>query len=82
MSESIPWGRDPFVKVPQKVASGTGPSFLLSAIIWDKDQPHAMINDEVAVVGQEINGYKVVEITGDTVVIQKDDDILILEMYQ
>ena len=80
--KDIPWGRDPFIKVPQKAVVGKGPRFTLTAIIWDESKPAAIINDEVVVVGQEIQEYKVLEISESTAVIQKGDDILILEMYQ
>lgn len=74
------WGRDPFVLNPQKpIKKG---EFLLTAVIWDELKPHAIINNEVVVAGQEIDEYRVIKINKDNVVLQKGDQELTIRLYK
>lgn len=58
------WNRDPFVR-----GRGAGPmgGFTLSGILWDTQQPIAIINGEMLHVGQALDGYRVAEIAQDRV---------------
>ncbi len=59
--------RDPFFK--QVVASSVrgGPS--LSGIAWDQEEPTAIINERIARRGDTVDGYVVVDIQRDRVVL-------------
>ena len=65
--EALTWGRNPFVlnQSPGKAESGLN----LSGILWDKTSPHAIVNGTVVSVGEEVNGFKVLEITPAKVVL-------------
>ena len=41
----------------------------LSGILWDQSCPHAIVNNVVVSVGEEVNGFKVLEITPAKVVL-------------
>lgn len=78
----LTWGRDPFVLRPKKFKEKEDRGFLLTAIIWDEEEPHAIINNEVVVVGQVIEGYRVIKITKDSAVLKKGDSELAIELYK
>ena len=61
---SLPWSRDPFARV---VVGVEGNALALSGILWDSRQPLAIINGQVLRVGEELEGYRVVEISPDRV---------------
>ena len=59
-AERLAWARDPFTRGQ---AEGEGASLTLSGILWDARQPLAIINGQMLQVGEECEGYRVVEIT-------------------
>ena len=44
-----------------------GYDFLLSGVLWDIKKPLALLNDKVVGLGEEIEGFKVVEIKEESV---------------
>ena len=73
------WGRDPFLLEGARLKNTEGkptkaPSLnlKLTGIVWDQNRVHAMINDYVVKVGDEIGGAKVVAIRRDSVTLVKD----------
>ena len=63
-SMQLAWARDPFVRG----ASTDGASGLsLSGILWDVEAPLAMISGQTLRVGEEIGGFRVMQIEPDQV---------------
>lgn len=61
--------RDPFVPAPV-VPSKTIPSGLhLTGIVWDRENPKAIINEIITSVGDSLEGNSVVEIKQDRVIL-------------
>ena len=56
--------RDPFTP---GAGSGQTSGLALSGILWDASRPIAIINGTMVQVGQEVEGYRVVEIAQDHV---------------
>ena len=61
---AISWGRDPFTRA---AGSGQVSGLSLSGILWDASAPIAIINGQMLHAGEEIDGYRVVEILQDRV---------------
>ena len=60
------WDRSPFVlQKSKKYDSG----LILGGIFWDKDKPQAIINNQIVGLGDELEGYKVIEIKKDHVIL-------------
>ena len=57
------WRRDPFTQG----AAGGNHALSLNGILWNDQQPMAIINDQTVRVGESIEGYTVVEIGKDFV---------------
>ena len=72
------WGRDPFTMGTSAVELSGG--LVLSGIIWDAKKPYCIINDKVVKTGDEISGYKVVEIRKDSVSVRAGDQIKVLKV--
>ena len=58
------WSRDPFTRGPAVVGVA---GLTLTGIIWDRTSPLAIINGEVLQPGQEIEGYRLLQIQPDRV---------------
>lgn len=75
------WGRDPFFF--DSVISGKTENlseFILNGIMWDKDNPYAVINNEVVKLGDKIGDKTVVEINEKNVVLEQDGQRHTLEL--
>ena len=59
----LAWRRDPFTRGAIGEVSG----LTLSGVLWDANQPIAIINGQMVHVGEELEGYRVTEITQDHV---------------
>lgn len=81
LPQKLTWGRDPFVLYSRK-AKGSMVPFVLSAVIYDEKEPHAVINNEIVTIGQKIEGYSVIKINEKTAVLKKEDKELRLELYE
>lgn len=66
-AKEIEWGRDPFVKAPERKEKEGTIGLTLEGIIWDETNPQAIINNEIVTIGDKINGLEVVEIKKDEV---------------
>jgi hypothetical protein len=60
----LKWSRDPFTLGS---TGGEIGSLALSGILWDATQPIAIINGSMVQVGEEVDGYRIVEISQDHV---------------
>lgn len=64
--------RDPFMFGPR--AEGVQPSGpALIGVLWDATQPLAMVGEETVAVGGRVDGWQVIEIQPDGIVIQRAD---------
>ena len=63
-AQRLAWDRDPFTFAP--TAAGLG-GLALSGILWDAQQPMAIINGELRRVGDALDGYRITAITQDRV---------------
>jgi len=69
-ADRLKWNRDPFIKA---AAAGGISGLTLSGILWDTVEPIAIINGRMLRVGEELEGYRVVEITPDRVSLSDGD---------
>ncbi|MBU1147881.1 MAG: hypothetical protein KKD11_05950 [Candidatus Omnitrophica bacterium] len=68
------WGRDPFslgANTPEDIGFE---GLAVNGIMWDEDNPLAIINDDVVKVGDMLGGLKVVEITKTSVVMEQNGE--------
>jgi len=61
------WSRDPFSTSPAPIKGYGGPT--LEGIIWDKENPMAVINDNIVKIGDKVSGNTVVDIKQDKVIL-------------
>lgn len=74
------WGRDPFL-FGASTATGFGiEGFILNGIVWDKDNPYAIINNDVVKIGDKIGDIAVVEINKESVIVEEDGEQHTLEL--
>ena len=72
-SQQVAWGRDPFLRGRTTDATS---DLTLSGILWDANQPMAIINGQTLHVGDHLEGYRVTEITQDRVSVSDGTQIL------
>ena len=74
--ESLDWGRDPFYRGSQQeyrpVTTKTRPAWRLGGILFNKNNPSAIINKKIVRGGDMINGARVVQIDKETVTLDKE----------
>ena len=73
------WGRDPFAIGTGPAEEGSGP-VLLSGIFCDPPKSYCIIDGKVAKVGDEVSGYRILEISKDTVTVKVGDEIRVLRI--
>lgn len=80
------WGRDPFTleaarpKGQVEVRANFAAGLHVSGIVWDAARTHAVINDSVVKVGDEVDGIRIVAIEPDRVTVAKGDQRQILRL--
>jgi len=66
--DSLNWDRDPFAYRP--VASiGIGGGLNLEGIVWDEENPKAMVDGTILGIDEKIGDYTIVDITKDGVLL-------------
>ncbi|MEW6008541.1 MAG: hypothetical protein AB1629_02785 [Candidatus Omnitrophota bacterium] len=73
------WGRNPFALTQGMIAES---SFRLLGILWDIKIPQAIINDTVVGVGDVIDGYNVVGIEKNKVILNNGTNTLELILWE
>ena len=68
------WGRDPFLFGASTMTSFGLEGLLLNGIVWDKENPYAIINNDVVKIGDKIGDITVVEINEESVVMEEDGE--------
>ena len=66
------WGRDPFFFTTSGMAGSGLEGLVLNGIVWDKDNPYAIINDDVVKIGDKLDDMRVVEISEKSVTLEQD----------
>ncbi len=74
------WGRDPFAVGSSPVS--TGGELILTGIVWDQKRPYCILNGKVLGKGDEILGYKILEIKQDSVVVKAGDETKLLKVWR
>ena len=77
-TEFTSWDRNPFV--PKGTPGAFGGNFTLEGIMWNKENPEAMINNVIVRRGDNLSGYKVIEIRKDKVVLSDGTEDFILRL--
>ncbi|MDD4879722.1 MAG: hypothetical protein PHR22_04635 [Candidatus Omnitrophica bacterium] len=73
------WGKDPFAIGGGPAEAGAGPA-ALSGIFCDPGKSYCIIDGKVAKVGDTVSGYKILEISNETVTIKAGDEIRTLRL--
>lgn len=77
----LSWGKDPFVSPIKDGKGAVMPSSLkLSAILYAKDKPSAIINKDIVYIGDVIDGQKIVDIKKGYVILQNKMETYKLEI--
>ena len=79
--EKIGWERNPFIRGRISGPSGAA-SLSLTGIMWDEQNPNAIIGDTVVREGDVIGKYKVIKINKDSVVISSDEGKKVLNIWE
>ncbi|MFH1046117.1 MAG: hypothetical protein V1727_04045 [Candidatus Omnitrophota bacterium] len=72
------WGRSPFIWPEQE--RGAKVHFSLAGIVWDAQQPYALVNGEVVHVGDQIEGMRVTVIEPASVTLNNGAQDIILNL--
>lgn len=79
----LKWGRDPFGLGKFMVKGEEGLVRLaLNGIVWDGENPYAIINDEIVKKGDTIDGNIVVEIREESVILDDGLEQFTLKLWQ
>jgi len=63
---ALAWSRDPFL---HGAGAGDMSGLLLSGILWDPREPMAVVNGQSVRVGEALEGYQILSITPQQVVV-------------
>lgn len=66
--ENIKWFRDPFTLKPAYLLGRAG-ELKLDGIVWDKQNPKAMIGGVIVGVGEKVGEYTIINITPQSVIL-------------
>ena len=72
-AQRLAWRRDPFTRTASVEPEG---GLTLSGILWDADQPMAILNGQIVRVGETVEGYRVLEIAKDHVTVTDGSRVL------
>ncbi len=77
---SVKWGRDPFLLDTSNVKEQGMEDLVLNGIVSDRDNPYAIINNDVVKLGDKVNGMTIIEINEKNVVLEQDGQKHTLEL--
>ncbi len=66
------WGRDPFFLARGSTGDIGLEGLILNGVVWDKDDPYAIINSDIVKVGDKLGSIKIIEITETSVILEQD----------
>lgn len=67
------WGSSPF-SFSASSRSGGLEGIILNGIVWDKNNPYAIVNNDVVKVGDKLGGATVIEISEKDVILEFDGE--------
>ena len=78
----LSWGRDPFFSsfLVKKEVPKTTPLHLKGITIGKDKKGYAFINDEIVTIGDTIEGYQVIEIQKNKVILKRDNELFYLTL--
>ncbi len=80
--EEADWTNDPFAIGEGSLFLKDLSSFKLTGILLDPDGAHAVINDEVLKVGDELAGWEVIEILPNKIILKRGDEEVSLNLWE
>ncbi len=80
--EEADWTNDPFAVGEGSLFSKGLSSFKVTGIVLDPHGAHAVINDEVLKVGDELAGWKVIEILPNKIILKRGDEEVSLNLWE
>ena len=78
--DKLRWGRDPFLLDTANIQEQGTEDLALNGIIPDKQNPYAIINNEVVKLGDKVGGMTVIEINENNVVLDENGQRHTLEL--
>jgi hypothetical protein len=78
-AQNMTWGRDPFV-YQSSYTEGASVDLKLEGIVWDRENPKAMISGVIIGIGEHIGNYTILEIKPNSVLITDGTDDIILRL--
>lgn len=74
------WGRDPFLLNTSNIKEQSVEDLVLNGIVPGKENPYAIINNDVVKLGDKVNGMAVIEINEKNVVLDENGQRHTLEL--
>ena len=78
--DKLRWGRDPFLPDTSNTKEQGMEDLALNGIMPDKQNPYAIINNEVVKLGDKVGGMTVIEINENNVVLDENGQRHTLEL--
>ncbi len=78
--DNVKWGRDPFFMDLNNLIEQNMGDLTLNGIVSDKDNPYAIVNNDIVKLGDKINGMVVIEINEKNVVLEENGQKHTLEL--
>ena len=65
------WGRDPFFLAAPGTEDIGLEGLILNGIVWDKDNPYAIVNSDIVKIGDKLGSMKVIEINENNIIVEE-----------
>ena len=78
--DNVKWGRDPFFMDSNNAIEQGMEDLVLNGTVSDKDNPYAIINNEIVKLGDKMSGMTVIEINEKNVVLDENGQRRTLEL--
>jgi len=78
--DNVKWGRDPFFMDSNNAIEQDMGDLILNGTVSDKNNPYAIVNNDIVKLGDKINGMVVIEINEKNVVLEQNGQKHTLEL--
>jgi hypothetical protein len=78
--DDVKWGRDPFYMDTSNAKEQGIEDIVLNGVVSDKQNPYAIINNDIVKLGDKVNGMTVIEINEKNVVLDENGQRHTLEL--
>ncbi len=78
--DNVKWGRDPFFMDSNSAREQGIGGLILNGTVSDKDNPYAIINNEIVKLGDKVSGMTIIEINEKNVVLDENGQRHTLEL--